>query len=40
MKEFGFKDSWTLMGLKHYLLKHETVPASLAAAPIACVAAS
>jgi len=33
MKEFGFKDSWTLMGLKHYLLKHETVSITLAATP-------
>ena len=39
MKEFGFKDSWTLMGLKHYLLKHETVPSSLAVAPHTCVSA-
>ncbi len=39
MREFGFKDSWTLMGLKHYLLKHEAAPASLTVAPHACIAA-
>jgi len=36
MKEFGFKDSWTLMGLKHYLMKHETVAASFTTTPHAC----
>lgn len=39
MKQFGFKDSWTLMGLKHYLLDHETVPATLAAQSQVCQAA-
>ena len=37
MKKFGFKDSWTLMGLKHYLLQHETVPASLTGTAHTCV---
>jgi hypothetical protein len=38
MKTFGFKDSWTLVGLKHYLLRHLTVPASLAAPADSCSA--
>jgi len=32
MKRFGFKDSWTLSGLKTYLTKHLTPPAALTAA--------
>jgi protein tyrosine/serine phosphatase len=29
MKAFGFKDSWTLGGLKHYFEKHPAPPPSL-----------
>jgi protein tyrosine/serine phosphatase len=39
MKEYGFKDSWTLLGLKKYLDKHPTAPASLEATRHSCDAA-
>jgi hypothetical protein len=28
MKDYGYKDSWTLLGLKKYLNKHPKPPAS------------
>lgn len=40
MKDYGFKDSWTLLGLKKYLLKHPKPPASLASISHTCRAAS
>jgi hypothetical protein len=39
MKDYGFKDSWTLLGLKKYLLKHPQPPASLASISHTCLAA-
>jgi hypothetical protein len=39
MKEFGFKDSWTLRGLKEYLIKHPKAPASWGGSGDACAAA-
>jgi len=36
MKDYGFKDSWTLLGLKKYLNKHPKAPASLATMHHAC----
>jgi protein tyrosine/serine phosphatase len=37
MRDFGFKDSWTLDGLKSYLTKHLTEPVALAASsPQSC----
>jgi len=34
MKDFGFKDSWTLRGLKTYLQEHLTPPPALVAATL------
>ncbi len=39
MKGFGFKDSWDLSGLKKYLVKHPTPPASLAVPSHTCAPA-
>ena len=39
MKEYGFKDSWTLLGLKKYLMKHPKPPAALASVSHTCLAA-
>ena len=36
MRDFGFKDTWTLRGLKHYLLKHPTGPPGLTLPAHAC----
>jgi hypothetical protein len=36
MKEYGFKDSWTLLGLKKYLMKHPKPPAALASVSHHC----
>jgi hypothetical protein len=38
MKDYGFKDSWTLLGLKKYLNKHPKPPTDLAKVRHACVA--
>jgi len=39
MKDYGFKDSSTLLGLKKYLNKHPRPPAELAAVHHTCNAA-
>jgi len=39
MKDFGFKDSWTLRGLREYLIKHPEPPSTWSAPGHACVAA-
>jgi len=37
-KDYGFKDSWTLLGLKKYLNKHPLPPAPFAFAKRTCAA--
>jgi hypothetical protein len=39
MEEYGFKDSWTLLGLKKYLMKQPESPAALASVSHICPAA-
>jgi hypothetical protein len=39
MKDYGYKDSWTLLGLKKYLDKHPKPPAALASISQTCAAA-
>ena len=36
MRDYGFKDSWTLRGLKEYLLKHSMPPAASSFPQRAC----
>ena len=39
MKDFGFKDTWTLRGLKHYLESHPAAPPDLTLPTHVCASA-